>query len=261
MGLDIALGVFLLLGAIRGWFKGFLSQGIRFAALFGAIFGAAPLRDLGKPYVVPYLTSVHADILDRLLWWGTAALIYVVSVALTTSIVKLKKKRTLGDPEPNRTDQLVGLWLGGLKAAVVAAFMLNGFEKNGLEQAKKIPWFNDQAKDSKVLEWQAKFHPADKIWTSAPVQQLVAYVHRNGIASPVEEGEAEEKSRPESDGEKTPAKEKAKASTKAVQAEQGRAPRLDLPKIVVDQALDPRTPQFLQELDRQVRELEAKVPR
>ncbi len=84
---------------------------------------------------------------------------------------------------------------------------------------------------------------------------MVAYVHRNGIANPGDEGE--------SDAEKTPdsGKKPGKDESKAVQAEQGRAPRLDLPKMAAEQMLDPNTPEFLQELDRRVRELNARMPK
>ena len=54
MGLDIALGIMVLLGAIRGWFKGFVLQAIRLSGLVGCVYAAGPVRDyaqIGRAHV------------------------------------------------------------------------------------------------------------------------------------------------------------------------------------------------------------------
>ena len=63
MGLDIALGIMVLLGAIRGWFRGFVLQAIRLGGLVGCVYAAGPIRDYARPHVValPGLDpAVHA---------------------------------------------------------------------------------------------------------------------------------------------------------------------------------------------------------
>jgi hypothetical protein len=74
MGLDIALGVMVALGAIRGWFRGFMLQAIHLGGLVGCVYAATPIRDEAKPYVVPYLTNVPPVMLDRMLWWLSAVI-------------------------------------------------------------------------------------------------------------------------------------------------------------------------------------------
>ena len=45
MGLDIALGLMILLGAIRGWFRGFVLQALQLGGLVGCVYAAGPIRD------------------------------------------------------------------------------------------------------------------------------------------------------------------------------------------------------------------------
>ena len=69
MGLDVALGVIILIAAIRGWLQGFLYQAIRISGLIACVYLAAPVRDQAKPYILPYLPTIHPDLVDRLFWW------------------------------------------------------------------------------------------------------------------------------------------------------------------------------------------------
>ena len=55
MGLDLTLGVIILIAAFRGWFQGFVSQAVRIAGLVACVYLAEPVRDYAKPYVLPYL--------------------------------------------------------------------------------------------------------------------------------------------------------------------------------------------------------------
>ena len=72
MGLDIALGILVLLGGIRGWFKGFALQVVQLVALIGCVYAASPLRDLSRPYARDYLPGIQPEVLDKLLWWSAA---------------------------------------------------------------------------------------------------------------------------------------------------------------------------------------------
>ena len=75
MGLDLALGVIILIAAFRGWFQGFVSQAIRLGSLVVAVYTAVRVRDYAKPYVLPYLASIEPSIIDRMLWWVSAVAI------------------------------------------------------------------------------------------------------------------------------------------------------------------------------------------
>lgn len=43
MGLDLALGVIILIAAFRGWLQGFVSQALRIAGLIACVYLAEPV--------------------------------------------------------------------------------------------------------------------------------------------------------------------------------------------------------------------------
>jgi uncharacterized membrane protein required for colicin V production len=214
MGLDLALGIFVLFGAIRGWRKGFLLQAIRLSGLVACVYAAGPVRDQLKPYVLPHLPTIRPELVDRLLWWSSAAASYVVLVGLATLILKFSRRQPFGIAEPNRGDQSAGLLLGALKGLVVASFLVAALQQHAVPRLGGVAWAEEQARTSQVLKWNAQYEPAAKIWGSPPVQQFVAHVRRMGLASPPH-------------GPTSP--EEAPDSPKPLQAEGSRPPRLTLP--------------------------------
>jgi hypothetical protein len=240
MWLDVALGVMILFGAIRGWFRGFVIQAIRLGGVVACVYAAAPLRDLSRPYVAPYLVSIRPGLLDRLLWWSAAAIAYVLVVGTATAFVKLYRKKTYGESEPNRGDQLAGFFLAGVRSAIVAAFLVSSLSKNALVWAAHVPWADEQAKSSVALGWNAQYHPADQIWQAPPVQQFVAHVRKMGIEEP--EGD---RSRP--------AVESAQTAQVATLP-----PRLDLP---APGELNPQATDFAHQFDKAFEALNRGNPR
>jgi uncharacterized membrane protein required for colicin V production len=229
MGLDIILGLVILAAAVRGWFRGFVLQAIRLAGLVGSVYAAAPIRAEARPYVAPYLPTIRAELLDRLLWWTLAIVCYVVTVGLASLAVKMVRRRPFGEIEPNRTDQFAGFLLGGIKGALIVAFIAAGLQRHAVARVKGIDWAEQQAKESYALQWEAQYHPADRVWTSVPVQHFVAEVRRKGLMTPGEALDA------------------ATEKDKPVQAAANNPPPrlgLELPR------LDPDSPDFAREFDR-----------
>jgi uncharacterized membrane protein required for colicin V production len=231
MGLDIILGLVILAGAVRGWFRGFVIQAIRLAGLVGSVYAAAPIREAARPYVGPYLPSMRPDLLDRLLWWTGAVACYVVSVGLASLAVKMARRRPFGESEPNRTDQFAGFLLGATKGAVVVAFVVAGLQRHAVDRVKGVDWAEQQAKESYALKWDAQYRPAERVWTSPPVQHLVAEIRRKGLMTPDEAIRVIE--------EKAPLQAASTASP----------PRLDL-EGPPPPRLDPDAPDFLRDFDR-----------
>ena len=181
MGLDIALGVLVFLSALRGWFKGFLRQAITLGALVGCVFLADPMRDLVRPYARESLPTIASEVLDRLLWWTCAVVGYLVVAGTSSLLLKLSRRRTYGDPEPIRTDQGAGFVLGALKGGIVAAFALAGLTRYAPSYLSTHGFLAEQSRGSHALEWSERYHPADQIWGSPPVQALVARVKTRGM--------------------------------------------------------------------------------
>lgn len=210
MGLDLVLGGLVLVTAIRGWLKGFVLQAIRLAGLVACVYLADPIRDQARPYVLVYLPKIRADLVDRLLWWSSAVTSYVVLVGLVTLAVKLYRPQSIGLAEPNRNDQFAGFLLGGAKGALIALFLVAGLQKYALERIKALPWAEEQARTSWVLQWNERYQPAARIWASRPLQQFVSRVQQRGLMSPSDPSPISAKSKP-------------------VQTASGRPPRLAIP--------------------------------
>lgn len=181
MGLDIVLGLVILSSAIRGWMRGFVLQAIRLAGLVGCIFAADPVRDYARPYVEKHLTQLRPELLDRLLWWGSAVATYVVATGVATIAVKMYRKRTFSLEDASRTDQFAGFFLGGLKGFVFACFVVAGLQRFAIDRVKGIDWAEEQARTSQAMVWDAQYHPAEKIWTAPPVQRLLTQVREHGL--------------------------------------------------------------------------------
>jgi uncharacterized membrane protein required for colicin V production len=183
MGLDVALGIVILIAAIRGWLQGFVYQAIRLGGLVACFYLADPVRDRAKPYVVRYLSAVPREYLDPLLWWVAAAVSYVVLVGATTLVLKMTRRPEIPGvpPQRSRNDQFAGFLVGIAKGALIAAFLTAGIQSHGLKQLEAFPWAADQARASWAIRWDTQYHPADRIWASPPVRHLVNHIKRMGI--------------------------------------------------------------------------------
>jgi uncharacterized membrane protein required for colicin V production len=243
MGLDIALGIIILVAAIRGWFKGFVLQAIHIAALVGCIYLADPLRDLSRPYAREYFPGVQPELLDRLLWWTGAVVSYLVTAGVAVSTVKLYRRRHyLEGLEPNRGDQGAGFLLGGAKGALIAIFLAAAIGRHVPTYIRSGGWIAQEIGRSWAIRLNNQYHPADQVWNSAPVQTLITRIKQRGLWSdPPERVQTTETSQP---AETTP-----EPPVPAVVP----PPALTLPP----PPLDPRSPTFLEDVDRAIsRELD-----
>lgn len=182
MGLDVAVGVVILIAAIRGWLQGFAYQVIRIAGLIAGVYLAAPVRDQVKPYVTSYLPAIPPNMLDRLGWWVAASVTYIVLTGTATLALNMTKRPEIpGMPfQRSRNDQFAGLFLGAAKGALIAAFLLAALETYGAKPLETMPWALEQTRSSQVLVWNRQYHPAERVWDSVPVRHLVNHVWVHG---------------------------------------------------------------------------------
>ncbi len=257
MGLDAAFGAFILIWGIRGWFRGFLLQAIGLTALVGCVYLANPVRDAARPYAQEYFPAIAPAILDRLLWWGSAVACFVVWSGLGSWIVKIRRKPPYGEPEPNRADQGAGFVFGAAKGAVLTAFLASGIVSYAPGHMKPGGVVEAQTKASKALVWAQEYQPAQKIWTSAPVQSFVSHVQHNGfwennLVPAAAKPEIEPLLGGNQDGPKPP-----RTPSKPVETAV-RQPSLRIPS--VPRRLDPNSPTFRADLEAELRALGLKQP-
>ncbi|MBV8129005.1 MAG: CvpA family protein [Planctomycetaceae bacterium] len=187
MGLDLALGVIILIAALRGWLKGFVSQAVRIAAFIACFYLADPLREQGRPYILGRMPAIDAGLLDRILWWVAVVVSYIVLVALITLAIQLTRTPPPpGAPKSRRDDQFGGLLLGTAKGLLVAVFLAAGVAKYGTEIARNVPWAERRTAGSYALKWTAQYQPAPRIWAAPPVRSFVEHIQRNGLKGQLE---------------------------------------------------------------------------
>lgn len=191
MGLDITLGILVLVAALRGWFRGFLGQAIRLASLVACVYLADPIRDVALPYAREQLPTMRPELLAKLLWWAGAAGSFVVLAGVATGILKLSRRKPYGEADPHRGDQSAGFLLGATKGLVVAAFLVAGIDRYAGQYLKDLDWVQEQLSASQAMALGRQYHPAERIWESPPVQQYVAHVRRHGIQGPTPEPRTE----------------------------------------------------------------------
>jgi uncharacterized membrane protein required for colicin V production len=182
MGLDLALGIIILVAAFRGWFQGFIIQVVKIASLVGCVYLADPVRLYVKPHVLPYLTSIHSDFIDRGLWWVSAIFLYLTLVGLATLIIKMTRRPEIpGITQSARNDQFAGFLLGTAKGLLVAAVATAAIQKFAIDQVKTVAWAHDQVSASWAIKWNDEYRPASRIWSSLPVRRFVAHFRRMAL--------------------------------------------------------------------------------
>lgn len=185
MGLDLALGALVLIAAIRGWMRGFVSQAIRIAGFVACFYLADPVRDQARPYVLTRLPKVDPALMDRLLWWSSAAASYIAIVGATTLLLKLARRPDAsGKPEARRDDQFAGFLLGAGKGALTAMFLVAALQRYADDLQGRVGWVSKMTLGSKSLVWNQKYDPAPKIWESTPVRRFVDHIRRHGLGNP-----------------------------------------------------------------------------
>ena len=148
---------------------------------------AEPVRDYAKPHVLPYLPTIQPELVDRLLWWVSAVVAYVVLVGVASLVIKMTRRPEIpGIAQSGRNDQFAGFMLGATKGLLVAAFATAGIQKYAMEQVKTVAWAEEQVKTSWALKWSETYRPVPRIWSSRPVQHFVNYIERMGLRKPGE---------------------------------------------------------------------------
>jgi uncharacterized membrane protein required for colicin V production len=236
MGLDVALGVIILIAALRGWIKGFVSQVVRLIGFVACFYLADPVREQARPYVLAKLPKIDPALMDRIIWWVSAALSYIVLVGLITLTIQvMRSPPPPGLIQSKRNDQFAGFLLGALKGALIAAFLAAGIHKYTPEIAEHVSWAGPQASTSVALKWTEQYQPVPRIWAAPPIRRFVEHIQRNGLKG-APPGEAE-------------VAENNQLAERPAETSAPRLPRLDLPSDTPDlTGLDSELTRVLEDL-------------
>lgn len=270
MGLDLALGAIVLIGAIRGYFRGFVLQAVGLGALAGCVFLADPVRDGVRPYTRELFPAIAPDVLDRLTWWACTVACYVLITGTAGWVIRLRRRRPtpFGEPdEANRADQGAGFLLGAAKGAIIASFIAAGIARYIPGRIPPGGAIEAQTQKSQAMQWVETYHPAERIWNSLPVQAYITQVKRRGMWLP-ESGPITPEGRnaglvkdggPSSSNRTAPAEvpSPTRSGGSAAIGDEGvqtahRTPTLEVPQ---ERKLDPSSPTFLEEAARELKSL------
>ena len=214
MGLDVVLGVIVLLAALRGWFRGFTSQAVGIGSFISCFYLADPVREEIRPYIIPRLPLIDPALLDCIFWWVSAVIAYIVMRAVLSLAIRLMRTPPEpGEPMPRREDRIGGMVVGAGKGLLVAALFSALVLKFDEDLARHASWAQRQTKGSFALKWSQEYRPVPRIWAAPPVRHFVEHIQRNGMG---QKTEAE------------PVKEVAERTSMDAQAS-GVPPRRDLP--------------------------------
>lgn len=257
MGLDLALAAVVLLAAVRGWFKGFISQAVGLSALAACVYIASPMRDAARPYARQYLPSMQDDILDRLLWWSSAVIAFIACTGVGNYLVRFRRRQPYGISEPNRANQGAGFVFGALKGAIIASFIAAGFAQFAPKYIPEDGAVANQAKASMSLAWNARYQPAERIWNSVPVRSFIAHVRANGLGDTAEAAEDAKQPETQSTAQTPPANAESHVSPPKAERDEPvktarRGPTLSVPR---EKPLDPQSPTFFDDVARDMKRL------
>src|SRR5436305_391714 len=129
MGLDIALGLFVLFSAVRGWMRGFVVQAIRLSSLVVSAYAAVPVREQVRSYAADTFPAIRPELLNRILFWACAAVCYFLIVGVSSVVVGMSRRKNFGLEEPNRGDDFAGFGLGVVKGLIVSSFLVSSLHK------------------------------------------------------------------------------------------------------------------------------------
>lgn len=191
MGLDLTLGAIILVMAFRGWCRGFISQAVWIAGLIASVYLAESVREFAKPYMLAHLPTIPPPLVDRLLWWISVVVTFIVLVGFASIVIKMTRRPEIpGIPQAGRNDQFAGFMLGASKGVLAAAVATACIQQYAMEPLKTLPWAEEQVKTSYAAKWSDDYHPVPRVWSSQPVRHFVGCIDRMGLRAPGEPAES-----------------------------------------------------------------------
>lgn len=128
MILDIAFGILILSGLVRGYRRGFLRQTMFVGGIIlGVMFAGDLVGVLGKE-IEPQLKSVPIALRPSTMHVGAIAVIAIITWIVGALVFSRNREKVVGMSGPSPLDRLAGATLGVAAAAVLIALAVAGLE-------------------------------------------------------------------------------------------------------------------------------------
>lgn len=130
MWIDVAMGLVLALGALRGFRVGFAKPMVHLTGLVAGLLAAEPLSHWVAEHAGERLAFLPAAIRPAALFFACLVAMYAVLTLVGCSYLRWYRTQFLGENKPSFGDRFVGIGLGLVKGAIViyiAAFGASRF--------------------------------------------------------------------------------------------------------------------------------------
>lgn len=129
MGFDIAIGIVLLLGAIRGFKKGFARQILTISSIVIAFVFAKTLAERLASPLAKFLQDYPDQISESIVYTGSLLGIFLTINLVGTLYLYVYRTRTMGVNVPSVQDRIVGILVGVVVAGFVGCVLIAQYER------------------------------------------------------------------------------------------------------------------------------------
>lgn len=174
MGFDIAIGIVLLLGAVRGFKKGFARQILTLTSLILAFVFAKPLAErLAGPLAGP-LEQFPEAVAESMVYTGSLLGLFLVVNLFGTLYLYVYRTRSLGVNAPSLQDRIVGVFVGVAVGGFIACVLIS--------QVSRLPAMVRESDivqthftGSRGVKLAMEYQISTRVWETPEVQR--AYLH------------------------------------------------------------------------------------
>ncbi len=139
--LDIVLLAFLILGLVRGFWRGFFVEVASLVALVAGVYGAFHFSDFASEFLKEKV-DWNENTINIVAFVGTLILIILAIALAGKALTKIADFAALG-----LVNKALGALFGGLKIAVILSAVLIVFEKMN----RPVPFTEEEDKNASVL--------------------------------------------------------------------------------------------------------------
>lgn len=171
MAFDVAFGVMVLAGAWHGARTGFARIMLNVTGIVVGLLLAETLAKTLLPSLGPRLWGLPAPVTQSVLFVGSGVVIWLAIFALGSLWLMWYRTRVFGENRPSAPDRMLGVMLGTIEAALVAALVIFGWDlvPSAVRNASAV---KSHYQESKVIKTLGEYQVIEKIVALPESQRL-----------------------------------------------------------------------------------------